>query len=289
MRRAEEAGQQPRRLSPVAARTRDDAPVSADAAWCPPVCDDEVAELEREILDVDLAVPGDPRERALVDNAARRLADRALVDELATTGFTGPLFDMTLNELAAYAIATLMAWMRTGEIIRQCMARGRPLSGSSLAVGQWSRDDRLEIAIETTARALKFFINEALKAGKWNHHRGTTLKTYFVGSCLLQFPNVFDIWAREQKRWGLVEVAEPGTEQAAEATQRDACWSDPTVETVLRRQAVHAVLANIEDPQTRKAIELVMLGYSYADAGAAVGLSAFAVEGRLYRLRRRPR
>jgi DNA-directed RNA polymerase specialized sigma24 family protein len=58
---------------------------------------------------------------------------------------------------------------------------------------------------------------------------------------------------------------------------------------VIRRQQVNEILVGITDTRTRKAAQMVMLGYEYADAGAAAGLSADAVEGRLYRLRRRPR
>lgn len=290
---AEEAGQPPRLASaPASSRAgipgQAGAPASQAAPWHPAVQDDEVDAVEREIVDDDLAVPQDPQERARVDNAGRRLADRALLDELIATGFTGPVFEIAVTEFAAYGIATMMAWMRTGEIVKQCKVKGRPLPAlGGLVAGQWTRDDRLEIAIETTARALRFFINEVLRPGKWDHRRGATLKTFFVGSCLLQFPNVFDLWAGEQKRWGQVNAAEPATEDATDMLRRDACWSDPTCEIVIRDQITKAALDGIADPRTRSAAHLVMLGYTFAEAGAMVGLSAAAVEGRLYRLRRR--
>src|SRR6266516_875619 len=290
---AEEAGQPPR-LASAPARSRagisgqPGAPAPQTAAWHPAMQDDEVDAVEREIVDDDLAVPQDPQERVRVDNASRHLADRALLDELITTGFSGPVFEIAVTEFAAYGIATMMAWMRTGEIVKQCKAKGRPLPAlGGLAAGQWTRGDRLEIAIETPARALRFFIDEVLRPGKWDHHRGTTLKTFFVGSCLLQFPNVFDLWVSEQKRWGQVNAAEPAADDAADVLRRDACWSDPTCETVMRDEITKAALDGIADPQTRRAAHLVMLGYTFAEAGRKLGLSAAAVEGRLYRLRRR--
>jgi hypothetical protein len=288
MGQAEEAGQQPSRLSPDQPGTQQAAPrAHRDTA-----AGGDAPDLERgecEITDDDLAVPGDPRERARVENAARRLADRQLVDELEAAKFTGPVFDVTVNELAAYGIAILMAWMRTGEIVRRCLARGRPLADAGRFAAQWSRDDRLEIAVETTARALRYFVEEVLKPGRWNHRRGATLRTYFVGACLLQFPNIYELWVNEQKRWGVVELAEPGTEETWEPGRGDGAWSDPTADEVIRRQQVNEIFADITDPRTRKAAQMVMLGYEYADAGAEVGLSADAVCGRLYRLRRRPR
>lgn len=80
--------------------------------------DDEVAALEREILDEDLQSPGSPQERTRVDRAALCLADQALFQELAADGFAGILFDVTVTELSAYGIAVMMSWMRTGEIVR---------------------------------------------------------------------------------------------------------------------------------------------------------------------------
>jgi DNA-directed RNA polymerase specialized sigma24 family protein len=288
MGQAEEAGQQPSRLSPdqpgsqqaVPGAHRDTAAGTGGLDLEPDEC---------EIADDDLAVPGDPRERARVENAARRLADRALVDELKAARFTGPTFDVTVNELAAYGIATLMAWMRTGEIVRQCLARGRPLADAGRYTAQWSRDDRLEIAVETAARAVRYFVDEVLKPGRWNHRRGATLRTYFVGACLLQFPNIYELWVNEQKRWGVVELAEPGTEETREPGRGGEAWSDPTADEVIRRQQVDEIFAGITDPRTRKVAQMVMLGYEYADAGAEVGLSADAVGGRFHRLRRRPR
>jgi DNA-directed RNA polymerase specialized sigma24 family protein len=288
MGQTEEAGQQPSRLSPGHPGTQRAVPgPHRDSAAGGGAPDPEVG--EGEITDDDLAVPGDPRERARVENAARRLADRALVYELKAAEFTGPAFEVMVNELAAYGIATLMAWMRTGEIVRQCLARGRPLADAGRYTAQWSRDDRLEIAVETAARAVRYFVDEVLKPGRWNHRRGATLRTYYVGACLLQFPNIYELWVNEQKRWGVVELAEPGDVETGKPGYENSAWSDPTADEVIRRQQVNEIFTGITDDRTRKAAQMVMLGYEYADAGAEVGLSADAVGGRLYRLRRRPR
>lgn len=303
MARAEEAGQQPTRPVPARAGSDGHKPqqhdpedrqepgqpsISAIArpAW-PAVSETAVEALEQEIGKEDLADPCDPAELARVENARRRLADLVLMEELAAAGFRGVAFDMFVTELAAYGIAALMAWMRTGQIARQCTSQGRPLAGS--LPGQWSRDDRLEIAVETTARALKHFIGEVLIPRRWDPRRGASVKTFFVGSCVLQFPNVYDLWRTEQRTWSTVEVIEPGTEDAAAPVPHGGCWSDPTAEDVIGRLLTKETLGAIRDPRTRTAAEMVMHGHPFAEAGEAVGLSAAAVEGRLYRLRRRPR
>lgn len=285
---AEEAGQQPARLSPGHPEAACSAPAGHGALQGD--CDSIPAAdaVECEIGDEDLSVPGDPRERAQVENAARRLADRALVEELAAAGFTGPGFDVTVNELAAYGTATLMSWMRTGEIARKCRSRGRPLAGADRVMARWSRDDRLEIAVEATARALRYFVDVVLKAGKWDHRGGASLRTFFIGACLLQFPNVYEVWVNEQRRWDEIDLVEPGAEEPG--LGRMTAWADPVAATVIGRQRVRELLAGIPDPKTRTATAMVvMLGYEHADAGAELGLTAEAVGARLYRLRKGPR
>jgi hypothetical protein len=95
-----------------------------------------------------------------------------------------------------------------------------------------------------------------LKPGKWDYHRGATLKTFFVGACLLQFPNVFEVWATEQRRWAQLDLDE-------EETLDDAVgggglqWADPTGDAAARICTAHEYLAGIPDPRTRRAAWLV--------------------------------
>ena len=303
MTRAEEAGQQPSRPVPARAGSGDHqlrqygledrqtpgqagVPATASPAQ-QAVSEKELEALEQEIGKDDLADPDDPAGFVRLDNARRRLADLVLLEELTAAGFCGVAFDMFVLELAAYGIAVLMAWMRTGQIAGQCATQGRPLAGS--LPGQWSRDDRLEVAVETSGRALKHFIEEVLKRRLWDPRRGASLKTFFVGSCVLQFPNVYEVWRTEQRPWRAVEIIEPGTEEAIAPLRRGGDWSDPTAEDVIRSQLTQEMLGSIKDRRTRTAAEMVMRGYPFAEAGAAAGLSAAAVEGRLYRLRLRGR
>ena len=54
--------------------------------------------------------------------------------------------------------------------------------------------------METTAKALVFFRDQVLLGKRWNVNAGATVTTYFVGACLLAFPNVFRRWQGEQRR-----------------------------------------------------------------------------------------
>lgn len=101
--------------------------------------------------------------------------------------------------------------------------------------------------------------------------------------CLLQMRNVFDGWLTEQRRWAQVVDETP----LDDAIGGDPQWADPTGNAVVRACTIQEWLDSITDPKTRHAARLV-LAYqaSHQEAGQAVGLSAGAVEGRLYRLRR---
>jgi hypothetical protein len=299
MTQAEEAGQQPTRPAPAQAGERASGPEpaleageqacaagTAEVMWHL-VSAEDIEELEQKITREDLRGPDDPAELALVEKARQRLADLALLEELAASKFRGVAFDMFVIELAAYGIATLMVLMRTRQIVRQCLLRGRPLVGG--LPSQWSRDDRLEIASETTAIGLRYFTEEVLEPMRWDPHRGASVKTFFVGSCILQFPNVYNRWRTQEQRWSAVEVIEPGTEEAAQPGPRNSGWSDPTAETAIREVLTREILRDIEDPQTRTAAEMVRRGYRLAEIGAVLGMSADAVGARLYRLRKRAR
>jgi hypothetical protein len=309
MPRHEGAGQQPQAAStsppPAAPKRRRTSPAGergngqrsgstrAHAGPMPSLSDDEVDAIEREIIDDDFSDPRDPAEKARVENARRRLADHALVGQLIAADFTGPLFEITVTELAAYGIPVVMSQIRTGKIISQCKSKGRPLKpGSFELMEQWDHDDRLEATLETTARALKVFIDHVLKREQWDYQRGTTLKTFFVGTCFLQFPNVFDGCVSHQRRWSQVVLPGPEDDEPPEGSaggsRPGSCWADPTAEEAIRRAAPSHALEFIEDPQTRQAAWLVYAeSYSHADAGETSGLSAKAVEGRLRRLRER--
>src|SRR6266702_2035011 len=216
-----EAAGRPPRIAPQPARTgRSRPPASATheanaqpGPVRPGLRDSEVDELERELTDDDLR-SANPAEQARVENAKRRLGDRALLAELAVADFTGPVFEVAVTEFAAYGIAVLMAWMRTGQII-----------------------------------------DKVLKPGKWDPRRGASLKTFFVGACLLQFPNVFEAWLTEQRKWAQVNDEEPILDDAVGGA--DPQWADPTGDTAVRTCTAMECLSGIPDPQTRQAAWLV--------------------------------
>jgi hypothetical protein len=57
-------------------------------------------------------------------------------------------------------------------------------------------DTVAELAQETVAKALRHFHDDVLVPGKWDSRRGATLRTYFIGQCLIRFANIYRRWWR---------------------------------------------------------------------------------------------
>ncbi len=185
MGRAEDARQQPhassariepgRKGQPSGAAGSDGAPAAAPAdtggeepgrspAFMP-VTEEDVTALEESVCEDDY---GSLRQQAIAGNLARREKDRELIAKLAKSNFEGPAQELFEAELAAYGYPVMMAWTRTGEIVKKAAGKGRPLSIPSDGPG-WSREDRSELSSETVARAVVFFREKVLRTG-----RGTT-------------------------------------------------------------------------------------------------------------------
>ncbi|MFC1407503.1 MULTISPECIES: hypothetical protein [Streptacidiphilus] len=223
--------------------------------------------------------PEGDRERQIARNAARRKADQLLVEELKLQGFQGPAYAYFEAELAAYAFPVLMSWMHSGEIFARCADKGRPVATGGVEP-LWEREDRIEIADLTVARALMYFHDNVLLPGLWDPEAGTTLTTFFMGACVLQFPNQFRRVMMERKRWRRAEAAEAFVQ--ARVSDR----SDPLMQFV-DQESFETALAALGDGDLRTAAEMIVDGHTYAEAAARIGISAAALSERFRRRRNR--
>ncbi|GAA4158003.1 hypothetical protein [Actinomadura keratinilytica] len=297
MGRAEEAGEPPRPDSPRIQHGErpDQATPPADTGAEPgagsgglAITERQLRALEAEVAAADLEEEdfSSEQEKALAERARRRTHEQQLVLAMRAEGFDGPVTHTWMAETAAYALAVLMSWMRTGQIVAECKAKGRPIALVEYGPGRWTRADRQELAGETVARALGYFITKVLAAGRWDPQGGAGLNTFFIGACLFQFSNVYDRWAREQRAWDRAGgVGLLNGDDADELTAPEGQWEDPTSRQVLNRARRREILQAIANPQTRAAARLILADKTIKEAAAAVGMNEKTLRTRLSRLR----
>lgn len=211
----------------------------------------------------------------------RIAADRRLVDALAAAGFAGPRFDRFRDELARYAVSVLCGWIYSGYVFQLAAERGfvvRP-TAAELDVLHRDADLRQELAVMVVAVALPAFREQALVGGGWRADRGASLTTYFLGACLIAFPNEFRKHRSQRQRWRAQDAAHPTAAASCAAASGD------PASLVAGTMRVREDLAQM-DPRTRAIVALRMDGYRQEEIAEMLGeTSARAVEGVLYRWR----
>ena len=248
-----------------------------------PVTEEDLAAVEESVCDEDY---DNARQQAVAENLARREEDRELIARLAKSGFEGPGQELFEAELAAYGYPVMMAWTRSGEIIKKAAEKGRPLGIPRGGPG-WSREDRSELSAETVGRALAFFREKVLRAGAWDHTRGAAIKTYFMGACLFQFPNVYQAWQAERQRWmrhPAVSIDDPGGSGMLYQVPGD----DDTEHRALARYQLQQVMAELAGkyPDLHQVVVLWLDGCTDAQAAEKLGSNPRKIEGQWHRWRR---
>ena len=222
---------------------------------------------EAEVLGGGEELSRGERERArrAAENLARRGEDQEKLNDLALRGFTGPEYEIFVGELAAYAYPVLLAWLRRAVIFKYCADRGRPVkpTDADRDVLASSFNERLQLSLETVAEALTFFRRYVLYGRRWSYDGGASVTTYFIGSCLFAFPNVFRRWQGEQRRWRQATAVEMlNCPEGRGRTLADQPGTDPADRVVGRASVVDAL--NAMPPATRAAAALVIDGQSFA-------------------------
>lgn len=206
-------------------------------------------------------------------------ADAEICRLLRGESFAGSLWTECARLLAQHGCNVMKSWLRSGLIAKKCKAQNRP-------VGQlpstWTEDDRLELTLETVARALAVF-RLSLADGRWTPDRRTTLRTYFIGTCVLMFPNVLRSWRREQERWtrsSRVLERQFDPEEFAGAME--------PVDLVDARAALESVISE-ESERTKDVFRLCFDDHTPAEIAADLGMTANAVNAILHRGRKKLR
>lgn len=243
-----------------------------------PVSAGELKDVEESLMSDDYT---DPRQKAMLNNLERRQREKELLHLLADRGFQGTMWDIFADDLAAYGIPVLMAWTRTHKIATLSAAKGRPLSALP---SDWTVEDRSGLTMLTVAKAVSVFRDRVLVPGRWDPERGATLKTFFMGAVIQQFPNFYNGWLRERRRLMGVPGLVPLEEQPlALQMAADRPGVDPAL-TATNRHLLLQVLADMPE-DLRIAALLLLEDKPVKDAGAAIGKSGDALTEQLRRYR----
>ncbi|MBN1174986.1 MAG: hypothetical protein JXA67_22700 [Micromonosporaceae bacterium] len=207
---------------------------------------------------------------------AERLADVALRDELVASGCSGISYTLFEVEATRYGLAVITKWLGTGEIYARAAARQRVVRRPNRNL---TFDERVGLAHLVVTYGLRYFKQAALGNGQWRPDGGASLKTFFIGACLLQFKAAFEVW-RPDVRDEEVDVDEIGQ------------WLAPhpgEVDQTLQRLRAWKAFADVDDPITRRILVCQAAGLNHPQTAALLGcgLTADAVSARLTRLRQR--
>lgn len=218
--------------------------------------------------------------------AAQRLdrlaADQDLITTLALQGYEGPDYAVFQTELAKYGIDVMVGWIVRGVVFAKCRERGS--GGLPAPPERWNRDrDTVEeLAFETVAKALYHFRQDVLLKNRWVSSGGATLKTFFVGQCLLRFANVYRAWHKSEMRRSPAVDAHDALEMA---DQRQ----DGPEDQVVARQEVVRGLRLVKDERVRAALVLTAAGLPQGHIASRLGVTEKAVERMLANHRTRMR
>ncbi len=225
---------------------------------------------------------------------ARRLqrlaADKELLEALQRQGLQGRDWDRFVEVLARYGLDVMRAWVRSGEVFAKCLQRGWGSLRAPSDGRPWGMDEAEELALETVAIAIGKYRDTVLATNRWTPEGGATLKTFFVGQCLIRFANVYRRWLVETRpgvgpdgpACAPIEVLDTSARPRASAELGD---PSPIVTTKLE---VVRGMARLE-PRTRGVVWGVTSDYSYAEIAEMLGLDRKTVDNLLDRHRRRCR
>ncbi|MGW4597025.1 RNA polymerase sigma factor [Streptomyces sp. NPDC004457] len=219
------------------------------------------------------------------DEADRLAADARLVGILRTDGFKGPRWEKAQQRFMEYGWAVLMKWVKDGQIFDECNKIGRHLAVSDAirATLRDSRETRSDLVTDTLVTALDIF-RESLIVGRWKPG-ASSLTTYFIGACIMSFPNSYRRWIRSQESRELLLFDDDW--EVLTAMAPDLALGDPDpAATVIAKDSEQSLIATLPT-NVRKIAKLRALGYTNTEIAEILNLSVHAVETRLARERRR--
>ena len=217
-------------------------------------------------------VAGRPAARSL----ARVQGDADLYNRLASAGSKGRDWEKFANALVEYGLAVLKAWISTAVITRHVWERtGIRLPEPPV---QLTSEDAEDLSASTVADALNRFRDQVLRAGRWIPNGGASLSTYWIGYCILRYPDTYRPWINEQKRWHLALQGVQGDLVVGMAPEN----SDPARQLEVEAE-VEEALSSVQVEATQQILQLKAQGYSHIEIAELLDCTTKSIESRLAR------
>ena len=198
----------------------------------------------------------------------RLLGDQELLLSLQLGRYSAKVWDPVAEELARYGVAVILSWIRRRLIFPKVQKRTG--YGLSVAPDHWLEDDHVarDLADETVVRAINYFKDHVLRKNKWDASKGASLRTYFIGQCLFQFPNVYKSWFNQERDRRAAEYL---------ADDDDLDFLRGSIRgiesTVMAKVEVSEALARVKTDHARRAIVMHHQGYTYDEIATKLGLA----------------
>jgi DNA-directed RNA polymerase specialized sigma24 family protein len=211
------------------------------------------------------------------------VADALLLDRLIASGLRGAEYNAFILELTKYGLAVMTAWTMDGTAFTRAWKLGRPVAAANRpAPGRTSRDDAVAIADLTVTLGLQLFDKAVLRQRTWQPERGASIKTFFIGGCLLKLSNACRTWRADTPVYEF-----PTGEALPIPEQRQP--SDPQDIVVVQAMIDEAI--GPEPERVKRMLVMARDGYTHREIAEALcdGTTERGVEGELHRARRRAR
>jgi DNA-directed RNA polymerase specialized sigma24 family protein len=237
--------------------------------------------------------------------AARRLQklqhDYNLLLHLQLSDFdvASPEWRMFQNVLVEYGYSVFVGWGISGQLRRRAAAHGRGgvFGLSKLPEGLvLSREDAHDLATELMLVAIVRFREKTLMhpdpSRRWTVTGGASLKTYFVGRCLMELPDVYSKLRLQSDMWSIPPAAPVDNEHPSLRRVRPTTRS--TVNSTGHDHTDHAAFDAVElaaleaaDPVAVAMFRLQSEGYSYLEIAEILDTTEGVVRTTMTRFRRR--
>ena len=131
----------------------------------------------------------------------------------------------------------------------------------------------------TVAQAIATFRDSVLPNGRWDPEKGASLRTFFIGQCLMQFPRVYSRWIRDNPPFEVVPelVDRPATDSS----------SDPAHLVEVRSLLADAIGSGPRERTLAKVLALLTAGHTQYEIASQLDMTVGAVESLLFRHRRK--